>query len=122
MLAPAGQLIDHCAAAGLLPQALENERRPDAARRENLRIAAIERVQHDRLFGEPRARAQQPLQLAALPQILDPSQRRDHLLANRSAFPPALDDLEVGAAACGLLAEIHGEDRGATHCRCAQHR
>jgi hypothetical protein len=32
------------------------------------------------------------------------------LLAHHGAFAPAFDDLEVGAAAGGLLAEIHGAE------------
>ena len=40
--------------------------------------------------------------------LVEPPERGDHLLANRSAFAPALDDLQIGAAAGGLLAEIHG--------------
>jgi hypothetical protein len=31
-------------------------------------------------------------------------------LAHRSAFAPALDDLQIGAAAGGLFAEIHGAE------------
>ena len=106
MLARARQALDHAPAARLLPHPLEGERRPDAPRRDDRRLAAVERVEHDRLVGEARARAQQPLQLPALLQILDPAERGDHLLAHRRALAPALDDLEIGAAAGGLLAEI----------------
>jgi hypothetical protein len=58
--------------------------------------------------GKARPRAQQPLQLAAFLQLVDPSERGDHLLAHRDAFASALDDLQIGAAGGGLLAEIHG--------------
>jgi len=60
------------------------------------------------LVSEARPGAEQPVQLPALLQILDPSERGDHLLADRRAFAPAFDDLQIGAAAGGLLAEIHG--------------
>ena len=62
------------------------------------------------LGGEARARTQQPLQLPAFTQILDAAERGDDLLAHRRAFAPAFDDLEIGAAAGGLLAEIHGAE------------
>ena len=53
---------------------------------------------------ERSSRSSCPLSL----QILDPPERRDHLLADRCALAPALDDLQIGAAARSLLAEIHG--------------
>lgn len=46
--------------------------------------------------------------MAALAQILDAPKRCDDLLAHGLAFATAFDDLEVGAAAGGFLAEIHG--------------
>ena len=113
MLARARQALDHAPAARLLPHPLEGERRTDAPGRDRRRLAAVERIEHDRLVGEARPRAQQPLQLPALLQILDPPERRDHLLAHRGALAPALDDLQIGAAAGGLLAEIHGGEPGA---------
>ena len=58
--------------------------------------------------GEAGARAQQALQLAALAQIPDAPKRCNDLLAHGLAFTAAFDDLEVGAAAGGFLAEIHG--------------
>jgi hypothetical protein len=108
MLARARQALDHAAAARLLPHPLEGQRRPDAPGRDCRRLAVVERIEHDGLLGEARARAQEPLQLPALLQILDPPERRDHLLAHRSALAPALDDLQIGATTRGLLAEIHG--------------
>ena len=41
-------------------------------------------------------------------QLVDPPERRDHLLADRRALAPALDDLQIGATAGGFLAEVHG--------------
>src|SRR5208283_5124056 len=108
MLARPRQAFDHAPAARLLPHPLEGERRTDAPGRDRRPLAAVERVEHDCSAGEARPRAQKPLQLPALLQILDPSERRDHLLAHRGALAPALDDLQIGATAGGLLAEIHG--------------
>src|SRR5208337_882836 len=108
MLARARQALDHAPAARLLPHPLEGERRPDAPGRDRRRFAAVERIEHDRLLREARPRTQQALQLPTLLQVLDPPERRDHQLANRGALAPALDDLQRGATARGLLAEIHG--------------
>jgi hypothetical protein len=112
MLARARLAFDHVPAARLLPHPLKGQRRPDAPGRDCRRLAAVERIEHDRLLGETCPRTQQPLQLPALLQILDPPERRDHLLAHRGALAPALDDLQIGATAGGLLAEIHGGEPG----------
>ena len=113
VLACARKFRDHRPAAGLLPQPLEHQRRPDAARC-NLRGRVVgDRPQHHRLLGKPRARAQQPFQLAAGAQILVTPECRDHLLANLIAFAPALDDLQIGAPARSLAAEVHRRLRGA---------
>ena len=110
MLAGAGEVFDDFPAAGLLPQSFERQRRPDAPRRTRRRLAGGDGVDDDRLGGEARARAQQPLQLPALAQILDAAERGDDLLAHCRALAPAFDDLQIGAAAGGLLAEIHGTE------------
>ena len=110
MLARARQALDHAPAARLLPHPLEGERRTDAPGRDRRRLATVERVEHDRLVGKARPGAQEPLQLPARLQILDPPERGDHLLAHRGALAPAFDDLQIGAAARGLLAEIHGRE------------
>ena len=68
-------------------------------RRARRRLARGDRVDDDGFGGEARARAQQPLQLSALTQILDAAERGDDLLAHRRAFAPAFDNLEIGAAA-----------------------
>ena len=108
MVARLRQAFDHAAAAGLLPHPLEGERRTDAPRGDRRRLAAVERIEHDRLLGKARPRAQQALQLPARLQLVDPPERRDHLLADRRALAPALDDLQIGATAGGFLAEVHG--------------
>ena len=46
--------------------------------------------------------------MPALPQVVDPPGRGDHLLVDGGALAPALDDVQICAAARGLLAEIHG--------------
>jgi len=112
MFSRARQALDHASAARLFPQPLERQRRPEAPGRDNLRLAAIKRVEHNRLVGKSRPRAQQPLQLPTFPQLVDPPQGGDNLLAYRRPLTPTFDDLQIGAACRGLPAEIHtGEPR-----------
>ena len=92
----ARQLRDHRATAGLLPQPLEHQRRPDAADR-NCHCSFIGRAQHHGLRRKTRTRAQQSLQLAARLQLLETSERGDHLLTHLVAVAAALDDLQIGA-------------------------
>ena len=87
MAATARQGRDHAAAAGLLPQPLEQQRRADAAHRDRRRVAIPGSIQHHRLLDETRARAQQPIELSAGFEFIEPSQCRDdaltHLIAGR---------------------------------------
>jgi len=112
MMARAGEVLDDFPAACLLPQSFERQRRSDASHRTRRRDAGGERVDDNGFGGKAGARAQQTLQLPALAQILDASERRDDLLAHRVAFATAFHDLEIGAAAGGFLAEIHSADPG----------
>jgi hypothetical protein len=66
-----GEIGDHCAATGLLPQPLEYQRRSDPAERDLERGIIGCRAQHHGLGRKPPARAQQPLQLTARLQILE---------------------------------------------------
>jgi hypothetical protein len=84
-----------------------------------MRRAGGDRIDDNGFGGKARARTQQALQLPALAQILDASERCDDLLAHGLAFATAFDDLEIGAAAGGFLAEIHGGGPGATQTGCA---
>ena len=107
MLARTGEILDDPPATGLLPQSFEDESGPDASRRARRYSAVGDGVDDNGFRGEACARSQQPLQLPALAQLLDAAKRRDHLLAHLRALATAFDDLEIGAAARGLLAEIH---------------
>jgi hypothetical protein len=111
VFAGAGEVFDHGAAAGLFPQALEHQSRPDAARRIRRQRSLGVSVDHNGLGGEAGARPQQPLQLTAVAQILEAPQRGDHLLTHLRAVATTFDDLKIGATARGLLAEIHVRDR-----------
>ena len=116
MVAHAGEALDDIPTACLLPQSVEDEGWPDASRRTCCRCAGGDSVDDDGFGGEARARAQQPLQLPALTQILDAAEGGDDLLAHRRPLAPAFDDLEIGAAARGLLAKIHGAEPWGDSC------
>ena len=91
------QLRNRRATAGLLPQPLEHQRRPDAADRNRRRGLIAGRAQHHGLGGKARARTHQTLQLAARLQLLETPERCDHLLTHLVAVAVALDDLQIGA-------------------------
>ena len=116
VLALARQLRDHRPAAGLFPQPLEHQRRPDATDCDLDRRIIAGRAQHHRLGRKARTRAHQPLQLTARLQLVETPERGDHLLAHLVAVAAALDDLQIGAPGRGLAAEVHG---GGSACWCA---
>jgi hypothetical protein len=116
VLAVARQRRDHRAAAGLLPQPLEHQRRPDPTHCDLDRGVIAGRAQYHRLGRKAGTRAHQPFQLAARLQFLETPERRDHLLTHLVAVAAALDDLQVGASGRGLAAEVHG----GSACWCAQ--
>jgi len=92
-----GEVGDHGAAAGLFPQSLEYQPRSNAPYRYLNRGIIARRAQHHGLGRKARARAQQPLQLAARLQALETPQRRDHLLTHLITVAAALHDLQIGA-------------------------
>jgi hypothetical protein len=104
----ARQLCDHRAAAGLLPQPLEHQRRSDATDCDLDRRIIAGRAQHHGLGRKARTRAHQPFQLTARLQLVEAPERGDHLLAHLIAVAAALDDLQIGAPGRGLAAEVHG--------------
>jgi hypothetical protein len=108
VLALAGKLRDHRSAAGLLPQPLEHQCGPNPTHCDLDRSITAGRVQHHGLGGKARTRAHQPLQLAARLQLVETPKCGDHLLAHLVALAAALDDLQIGAPARGLAAEVHG--------------
>ena len=110
MLARTGEARDDRAAARLLPQALEHQGGPDPSRRARRRLAVGDGAHDDGLVGEARARPQQSLQLPALAQIFQATERGDDLLAHRPVLATVLDDLQIGATAGGLLSEKHGAE------------
>src|SRR5262249_57312318 len=90
------------------PTAARIPRRPDPADRNLDRGIIGCRAQYHGLGRKPRARTQQPFQLAARLQILVTSQRHDHLLTHLLACAAALDNLQIGASGRSLAAKVHG--------------
>src|SRR6202021_689848 len=110
MPARTGEALDDRAAARLLPQALEHQGGPDPSRRARRRLAVGDGANDDGLVGEARARPQQSLQLPALAQLFQATERGDDLLAHRPVLATVLDNLEIGATAGGLLSKKHGAE------------
>src|SRR5271156_4924908 len=110
MPAQTGEALDDRATARLLPQALEHQGGPDPSRRARRRLAVGDGAHDDGLVGEAPARPQQSLQLPALAQIFQATERGDDLLAHRPVLATILDNLEIGATAGGLLSEKQGAE------------
>ena len=117
MMAHAGKLFDDVPAARLLSQSLENQRQSVASRRTRRHGSPADCIDDDGLGGEAHARARQSLQLPALAQNLNASQRGDDLLAHRGAFATAFDKLKAGAAAEVFFRKYIATNRDATHLR-----
>ena len=72
-------------------------------------------------MGEARAGAQQPIELAARLEFLEPSQRRDHLLAHLVAVALALNDLQVERPCEVLRRKYMRDSMWCAHDRAASH-
>ena len=115
MLARAREALDHAPTAGLLPHPLKGEARGQFARLANIAcLAAIERVE-TMAFCKPRSRAKSLLEPPRCLQLIDPSQRGDHLLAHFVARAPAMDDLQIGVAPEVFLPKYMGGSPAATY-------
>ena len=102
------QLLDHPLAAGLLPEPLEDEGRPDVPGGDGGELSFGVSRQHEDGLGQARARDQEGIELAGLLELVEPPQGGDDVLSGSTVFPAVLDDLEVGAWAGLLGAEEHG--------------
>ena len=102
------QLLDDVPAAGRLPEPLEDQGRADVPDRDGREPAlGVLGEQQDRA-GQAGAGGEQGVELAALLELIEPSQGGDDALPGAAALPAVLDDLEVGAGTGGLGAEEHG--------------
>ena len=77
---PLGQLLDHLAAAGLLPQTTEDHRRADAQRRTGFQRSCLQAGDQEGGLGEPGAGAQQCVESTVGLQLFDTSQGGEHAL------------------------------------------
>src|SRR5271165_1760212 len=111
---PFGELLDHLAAAGLLPQTTEDHRRPDAPRRTALQRSCLQAGDQQGGLGEPGTRAQQRVQSTVGLQLLDTSQRGEHALDGARAIARVLDDLQVATLTGGLDAKEHAAPNRST--------
>jgi hypothetical protein len=90
-----------------LPQPSEQQGRADPPADQAVRVAVRDLRQHHRPLGKALNRGGQPLELAArydrvlATEVLDDPLLRPHALAH------ALDEVEVGVAVDGLLAQEH---------------
>ena len=95
-------------AAGLLPEPLKDQRRTDVAAGVGWELPLGMVGQHQDRLGQAGTGDEQGVELAALLELIEPSQGGDDALPGATVLPAVLDDLEVGAWAGGLGAEEHG--------------
>jgi len=102
------QPTDHLLAAGLLPEPLEDHRRSDRSGVHGGGLpASMRRQQRDR-FAELGPGAEQTFQLAALPELVEASERGDDALLAPAFLPAVFDDLQIDATSRLLLSKEHG--------------
>ena len=102
------ELLDDVAAAGLLPEPLEDQGGSDAPGGDGGELPlGVGREEEDGL-GEAGARDQQGVELSGLLELVESPECGDDPLPGSSVLPAVLDDLEVGASAGLLGAEEHG--------------
>ena len=104
----AQQLLEHAAAAGLLPQPTEDQRRSDPLRAHRRGLAAAVLGKDRQPLDEPRPRLEQRLEASGLLKLLEPPEGGEDALARTSLLPAILDQLDVGVALGALDAEEHG--------------
>jgi len=107
-LAAFQELTQHRRHLHLLPQLLEHQRRPQAARPEDLGRPAAVLGQHRRPPQEFVQRRRQPAQGVRLLQQIAPAQRADDPLADLALDAFACDQLQVLVRPVGLDADEHG--------------
>ena len=112
--APFGQeLLEHCGAARLLPEPLEDERGAQAQGAHGGKLAALVRRHDQEFVGEAGAGAEQAVDGAALLQVVEAAEGSEDSLPRSAVVPVVGDELEVGAWA-GLFGT---EEPGGLRCR-----
>jgi hypothetical protein len=115
-LAAGEKFANDRAAAGLMPQAPEQQGWADALGQQAraIKVGLQRRQQHD-LLAEPRAGGEQGGECAAHGQLVGPSDGGDHVLPHRAVLALVLDDLQIAARSGLLEAEEHGALRTEHH-------
>ena len=96
------QALDDLRDLEFFPKPGEDQRRSDSPRGDDGRFPLAMCREHHHRLGEIRPRLQQGVELAALGEPIEPSQRGDHPLLASSVLPAVLDDLQIHPLA-GLL-------------------
>ena len=102
------ELLDDVAAAGLLPEPLEDQGGSDAPCGDggDLPLGVCREQQHG--LSQASARDQQGVELSRLLELVESSDCGDDPLPWSPVLPAVLDDLEVGTCAGRLGSEEHG--------------
>jgi hypothetical protein len=102
-----GQVLDHRAAAGLTPQPLERQRRPDAPGGQNRRAVLVDQREDHRTLRQPGCRTGQTVEVTLELDLFLAPQVLDDALLGAAPFAHALDQVEVAVGADLLLADEH---------------
>src|SRR3954469_7829745 len=105
--APAQQILDDGATAGLFPQPAEQERGPDARAGEPIGVAGVELREDHGALGVAGDGAGEALEGAGGGDGLLASEVLDDALLGAAALAHGLDEIEVGVAVDALLADEH---------------
>jgi hypothetical protein len=101
------ELLDNVAAAGLVPEPLEDQGGSDASGGDGGELPLGMSREEENGLGEAGARDQEGVELTGLLELVESAECGDDPLAWSTVLPAVLDDLEVGACAGFLGAEEH---------------
>ena len=102
------ELLHHGLAAGLPPEAVEDEHGAEAVNPDGRALPVAVCGQQQHALGEARPRREQGVELAGLPQLIEPTQRHEDALPRSAVAPVIFNDLEVGPWSGPFDAEEHG--------------
>jgi hypothetical protein len=103
------QGVDDGLAAGVAPEALENEGRSKATGADDGSLAVLVGGQEEDVFGEACARGEQGIELSGALQVVEATEGGEDALANTAVLAGVLDDLQVVPGAGLFDAEEHGD-------------
>jgi len=102
------QLVNDRLTAGVAPQALEDEGRPEATGADDRSLAAVVGGQKEDMFGEAGAGGEEGVEVAGLLELVEAAEGDQDPLADAALRAGVLDDLQVAAWSRGFDAEEHG--------------